>query len=91
MNKINLLIRLLVISISAGCNSDIVCSNRLNMLEHKCVYIAPLENQDPQVRKARHIENVSLAAKDIAGKSYFRLLKKIKAKQFGSAPARKQK
>jgi hypothetical protein len=51
MNKIYLLIGLLAISISAGCNSDIVCTNRLKTLEHKCVYIAPLESEDPHVGK----------------------------------------
>jgi len=35
----------------AGCNSDIVCMPRLKMLEHKCVYVAPIESQDPHVGK----------------------------------------
>jgi len=52
MNKIYLLIGLLVISASAGCSSsDIVSTDRLKMLEHKCVYIAPLESEDPHVGK----------------------------------------
>jgi hypothetical protein len=37
--------------VSAGCNSDIVSTSRLKMLEHKCVYIAPPESEDPQVGK----------------------------------------
>lgn len=51
MNKFHWLIGLLVISISAGCGSDIVCTDRLKMLEHKCVYITPLESEDPHVGK----------------------------------------
>lgn len=51
MNKIYLLIGLLAISISAGCNSDIVCTSRLKTLDHKCVYIEPLESEDPHVGK----------------------------------------
>jgi len=51
MNRLYWLIGLLVIGASAGCSSDIVCTKRLKMLEHKCVYIAPLESEDPQVGK----------------------------------------
>ena len=51
MNKLYWLIGLLAISISAGCDSDIVSTDRLKMLEHKCVYIAPLESEDPHVGK----------------------------------------
>lgn len=35
----------------AGCNSDIVCTPRLKMLEHRCVHIAPIESEDPHVGK----------------------------------------
>jgi len=49
MNKICWLIGLLAISAFAGCDSDIVTTNRLKMLEHKCVYISPLESEDPHV------------------------------------------
>jgi len=35
----------------AGCNSDIVCTPRLKMLEHKCVYVVQIESQDPHVGK----------------------------------------
>ncbi len=51
MNKLYWLIGLLAISASAGCGSDIVSTDRLKMLEHKCVCIAPLESEDPQVGK----------------------------------------
>ena len=37
------------IVISSGCNSDIVTTEQLRMLEYKCVYIAPLNSDDPQV------------------------------------------
>lgn len=49
MNKKYWLIGLLAISASAGCGSDIVSTDRLKMLEHKCVYIAPLDSDDPHV------------------------------------------
>lgn len=45
------LIGLLAMCACAGCNSDIVCTPRLKMLEHKCVNIAPIESQDPHVGK----------------------------------------
>jgi len=41
----------LAIGVSAGCNSDIVTTNRLKELSHTCVYIAPLESENPQVGK----------------------------------------
>jgi len=49
MNKLYWLIGLLAISAFAGCGSDIVTTDRLKMLEHKCVYIAPLESEDPHI------------------------------------------
>ena len=49
MNKLCWLIGLLAISAFAGCGSDIVTTDRLKMLEHKCVYITPLESEDPHV------------------------------------------
>ena len=49
MNKLYWLIGLLVISTFAGCGSDIVTTDRLKMLEHKCVYIEPLESEDPHI------------------------------------------
>jgi hypothetical protein len=51
MNKLYCLIGFLIITICAGCNSDIVTTNRLKELSHKCVYIAPLESMDPQIGK----------------------------------------
>lgn len=49
MNKFIWLLGILVIGVSAGCNSDIVCTERLKMLEYKCVYLAPLNSGDPHV------------------------------------------
>lgn len=49
MNKLYWLIGLFAISAFAGCGSDIVTTDRLKMLEHKCVYIAPLESEDPHI------------------------------------------
>ncbi|MHC4557865.1 MAG: hypothetical protein ACYTFW_16530 [Planctomycetota bacterium] len=51
MNKLYWLIGLLAIGTSAGCNSDIVCTKRLKMLEDKCVYIAPIESEEPHIGK----------------------------------------
>ncbi len=51
MNRTYWLIGLFVIGISAGCNSDIVTTNRLKALPRKCVNISPFESQDPQVGK----------------------------------------
>jgi len=51
ISRLQWFIGLLVIGISAGCHSDIVTTNRLKDLSHKCVYIAPLESEDPQVGK----------------------------------------
>ena len=51
MSKLYWFIGFLVISASAGCSSDIVSTDRLKMLEHKCVYIEPLESEDPHVGK----------------------------------------
>ncbi len=51
MNRLYWLIGLLAIGVSAGCNSDIVTTNRLKELTYKCVYLAPLESEDPQVGK----------------------------------------
>ncbi len=51
MNRLYLLIGLFVMGISAGCNSDIVTTNRLKELPHKCVKISPFESQNPQIGK----------------------------------------
>ncbi|TKJ38912.1 MAG: hypothetical protein CEE38_04235 [Planctomycetes bacterium B3_Pla] len=51
MNKLHWLIGLLAIGVLAGCNSDIVTTPGLKMLEHKCVHVSPIESEDPQVGK----------------------------------------
>lgn len=51
MRRLHWLIGLSIIVVSTGCNSDIVSTRRLKSLEHKCVYIAPLDSEDPQVGK----------------------------------------
>ena len=35
----------------AGCNTDVVTSKYLKATQHKCVYISPIESQDPYVGK----------------------------------------
>ena len=49
MNRLSWPIGLLAISIIAGCHTDIVCTSRLNELEFKCVYIEPIESENPYV------------------------------------------
>lgn len=49
MSKLQWFVGLLLLGLLAGCNSDIVCTGRLAMLENKCVYIEPLESEDPQI------------------------------------------
>ncbi len=51
MNRLYWLIGLLAIAVPAGCSSDIVTTNHLKDLTHRCVYIAPFESEDPQVGK----------------------------------------
>ena len=51
MNRLRWLIVLLVIGISAGCNSDIVTTNHLKVIPHKCVHISPFESENPQIGK----------------------------------------
>ncbi len=51
MNRLYWLVGLLALSTLAGCNSDIVCTDRLKMLDYKCVYIEPLESENPQIGK----------------------------------------
>lgn len=51
MNKLVWLIGLLAIGTCAGCHSDIVCTGRLKMLEHRCVHVAAIESEDPHVGK----------------------------------------
>jgi hypothetical protein len=40
-----------IITIFAGCNTDIVTTNQLNAIKNKCVYVTPIESQDPYVGK----------------------------------------
>ena len=49
MKRLYWLIGLLAIIVSAGCNSDIVTTRSLKELDHKCVYIEPIESSDPHV------------------------------------------
>jgi hypothetical protein len=51
MNRLHWLIGLFVIGISAGCNSDIVTTNHLKAIPHKCVNISPFESENPQIGK----------------------------------------
>jgi hypothetical protein len=49
MNRFGWITALLAMAISAGCHSDIVCTKSLKQLDEKCVYIAPIEAEDPHV------------------------------------------
>jgi hypothetical protein len=51
MNRLYWFLGLSAIVVGAGCNTDIVCTRRLKLLEQKCVYISPLDSEDPQVGK----------------------------------------
>jgi hypothetical protein len=52
MSRLYLFVGLFLMGIfSTGCNTDIVCTGRLKTLDYKCIYIAPLESEDPQVGK----------------------------------------
>ncbi|MBL7188672.1 MAG: hypothetical protein ISS70_20295 [Phycisphaerae bacterium] len=50
MSKLHWFMGLLAVGVCAGCgNSDIVVTDRLKMLEHKCVHISPIQSEDPHV------------------------------------------
>ena len=49
MNKLRWFIGLLAVGVCVGCHSDIVVTNRLKMLEHKCVHVSPIQSEDPHV------------------------------------------
>jgi len=49
MNRWVCLTGLLAAIVCTGCNSDIVTTRYLKELDEKCVYITPLESEDPQV------------------------------------------
>ena len=63
MNRCICLIVLLATALSAGCNSDIVTTKHLKELDHKCVYIAPLDSSDPHVGRV---------IKDVLDKEFLR-------------------
>ncbi len=41
----------IMLALFAGCNTDIVTTKDLNKVKNKCVYISPIESQDPYVGK----------------------------------------
>ncbi|MGA2071026.1 MAG: hypothetical protein ABSG97_06720 [Sedimentisphaerales bacterium] len=40
-----------ILTLVAGCNTDIVTTKQLNTIKNKCVYITPIESQDQYVGK----------------------------------------
>ena len=40
-----------MLALFAGCNTDIVTTKQLNTIKNKCVYVSPIESQDPYVGK----------------------------------------
>jgi hypothetical protein len=40
-----------ILTLFAGCNTDIVTTKQLNAIKNKCVYVSPIESQDPYVGK----------------------------------------
>ena len=40
---------LLAVNLLAGCRSDIVCTERMKLLDHKCVYIEPLKTEEASI------------------------------------------
>lgn len=51
MNRLTWFIGLVIVSVLLGCNSDIVCTEHLKLLENKCVHIEPLASENPQIGK----------------------------------------
>ncbi len=51
MNRLFWIIILLMIIVFAGCNSDIVTTNHLKELKDKCIYITPIQSDNPYVGK----------------------------------------
>ncbi|MHC4157665.1 MAG: hypothetical protein ACYSSO_01160 [Planctomycetota bacterium] len=51
MNRLTWFIGLVIVSVLLGCNSDIVCTEDLKLLENKCVHIEPLASENPQIGK----------------------------------------
>jgi hypothetical protein len=57
----------LLVIVAAGCSTDIVCTDRLGEIEHKCVCIMPIESADPQVgRVMRDVIEKEFVRKDVA-------------------------
>jgi len=67
MNRIYCYVGLLIIVISAGCNYDIVTSKRLKELDYRCIYVAPIDSEEPQIGQV---------IKDVIEKEFMR--KKVK-------------
>ena len=42
---------IILLALFAGCHSDIVTTRHLKTLTHKCVYITPIESENPYVGK----------------------------------------
>jgi hypothetical protein len=40
-----------ILTLVAGCNTDIVTTSQLKTIKNKCVYVSPIESQDPYVGK----------------------------------------
>ena len=40
-----------MLTLFAGCNTDIVTTNQLKTIKNKCVYVTPIDSQDPYVGK----------------------------------------
>jgi len=40
-----------ILTLVAGCNTDIVTTKQLNTIKNKCVYVTPIDSQDPYVGK----------------------------------------
>ena len=40
-----------ILTLFAGCNTDIVTTKELKTIRNKCVYVTPIESQDPYVGK----------------------------------------
>ena len=51
MNRLCWFVGTFAAVLAAGCNTDIVATKQLRAIKHKCVYLAPLESEDPQVGK----------------------------------------
>ena len=49
MRKLFFIILTSAIISCAGCNSDIVTTKQLKIMDYKCVYIKPLDSEDPYV------------------------------------------